>query len=246
MHAKQLTVLAFVSSVAAHGTVSGIIANSIYYQGYNPADQYTSPAPKRVGWSIPQDLDNGFVSPAKYTNSDIICHVGATPAQVTAPIQAGSKLSLEWTPWPVSHKGPVIDYIANCNGDCSTVDKTTLKWVKIDAVGLISPTAASQGLWGTDQLIANNNTWTVTIPASIAPGNYVLRHEIIALHAAGSANGAQNYPQCVNIAIAGSGTAKPSGVLATTFYTPTDPGILFDIYGTLSTYTIPGPALYTG
>jgi hypothetical protein len=29
MHAKQLAVLAFVSSVAAHGTVSGIVANSV-------------------------------------------------------------------------------------------------------------------------------------------------------------------------------------------------------------------------
>lgn len=34
-----------------------------------------------------------------------------------------------------------------------------------------------------------------TVPQHLAPGNYVLRHEIIALHAAGQANGAQNYPQ---------------------------------------------------
>lgn len=38
-------------------------------------------------------------------------------------------------------------------------------------------------------------SWPVKIPSSLAPGNYVIRHEIIALHAAGSSNGAQNYPQ---------------------------------------------------
>lgn len=111
---------------------------------------------------------------------------------------------------------------------------------------MISPTAETSGLWGTDVLIANNNSWTVTIPSDIATGNYVLRHEIIALHAASSTNGAQSYPQCVNLAIKGTGTTKPAGVPATSFYTPTDPGILFSIYGTLSTYTIPGPALYSG
>jgi cellulase len=102
------------------------------------------------------------------------------------------------------------------------------------------------GTWVTDTMIANNNTWTVQIPSDIATGNYVLRHEIIALHAAGQANGAQDYPQCINLAITGTGTAKPAGVLGTNLYKATDPGIKFDLYGSFSTYTIPGPALYTG
>lgn len=111
---------------------------------------------------------------------------------------------------------------------------------------MINPTSQTSGYWGTDVLIANNNSWTVTIPPNIATGNYVLRHEIIALHSASSTNGAQNYPQCVSLAIKGPGTANPAGVSATTFYTPSDPGILFSLYGTLSSYTIPGPALYSG
>ncbi|KAM0148632.1 hypothetical protein ACHAPG_009868 [Botrytis cinerea] len=246
MFFKKITALALVSAVKAHGTVSGIVADGIYYDGYNPSYQYTSPAPVTVGWLIPKDLDNGFISPAAYTTSDIICHVDAAPAQIEAPVKAGGKVELQWTPWPVSHKGPVIDYLANCNGPCETVDKTKLQWFKIDQVGLISPTAETSGLWGTDVLIANNNSWTVTIPSDIATGNYVLRHEIIALHSASSVNGAQNYPQCVNLAIKGTGTAKPAGVSATSFYTPTDPGIQFSLYGTLTSYTIPGPALYSG
>jgi cellulase len=194
---------------------------------------------------MPTVLDNGFVPTTSYANGDIICHREATNAMTAAPVAAGGKVELQWTPWPTSHKGPVIDYMANCNGPCETVNKTSLKWFKVDAVGLIN-LSLTNGYWGTDVLIANNNSWTVVIPPTLKTGNYVLRHEIIALHAAGQANGAQSYPQCVNLAVKGTGTAVPTGVAATSFYTPTDPGILFDLYGTLTTYTIPGPALYSG
>ena len=137
------------------------------------------------------------------------------------------------------------DYLANCNGDCKNVDKTTLEFFKIDGVGLIDDTTVP-GTWASDQLIANNNSWTVTIPSDIAPGNYVLRHEIIALHSAGLVDGAQNYPQCVNLEVTGSGTATPDGVLGTALYTETDPGIEINIYTSLSTYIVPGPTLYSG
>ncbi|KAH8590120.1 glycoside hydrolase [Bisporella sp. PMI_857] len=243
----QLALLNLISAVAAHGTVSGIIADGVYYQGYNPSYQYMNPLPILVAWSTPQDLDNGFVPPSSYGNADIICHKGATPGQTTARVKAGGKVQLNWTPWPVSHKGPMIDYLAKCNGPCQSVDKTTLKWFKIDAVGLINPTSITSGYWGSDVMIANNNTWTVVIPPTIAQGNYVLRHETIALHAAQSTNGAQNYAFCINLAITSSGTDNPAGVLGTSLYKNTDPGIVYDVYKSpLDTYTIPGPALYTG
>ena len=88
--------------------------------------------------------------------------------------------------------------------------------------------------------MSNNNSWVVTIPKDIAPGNYVLRHEIIALHAAGQANGAQNYPFCYSLAISSTGTANPDGVPATSFYSATDPGIKFDLFTKFTEYTIPG------
>lgn len=82
------------------------------------------------------------------------------------------------------------------------------------------------------------------MPESLAPGPYVFRHEIIAMHGAGSEGGAQNYPFCINIAVTGSGTESPEGTLGTALYTSTDPGILFNPYTTLTEYTIPGPALF--
>ncbi|KAE8448882.1 hypothetical protein EG329_008678 [Mollisiaceae sp. DMI_Dod_QoI] len=242
----SLVIAGLITTIAAHGTVSSIIVDGIFYEGYNPSYQYTTPAPITVGWKTPTDLDNGFVAPAAYANPDIICHRGATNAMIAAPAKGGSLIELLWTPWPTSHKGPITDYLANCNGPCETVDKTKLKWFKIDELALLDP-SKQYGYWSTDVMIANNNTWVVKIPPTIAPGNYVLRHEIIALHAASSVNGAQNYPFCFNLAISSTGTDKPVGVLATTFYNEKDPGVLYnvDVAPPLAPYTIPGPPLYS-
>lgn len=139
----------------------------------------------------------------------------------------------------------MLDYLANCGDSCETVDKTTLKFFKIDGVGLVDETTVP-GTWGDDQLIANNNSWLVEIPPTLAPGNYVLRHEIIALHSAGTEGGAQNYPQCFNLQVTGSGSDSPLGVLGTELYSPTDAGVLVNIYTSLSTYVVPGPTAYSG
>ena len=184
----------FATSVAAHGHIQGIVADGTYYEGYNPSFQYMSTPLAVIGWSCPQCLDNGFVAPDAYGGSNIICHKAATPGQAHATVTAGGTVELQWTAWPSSHHGPVIDYLAKCSGECETVDKDTLEFFKIDQGGLVDDSAVP-GTWASDQLIANNNSWTVKIPTSIAPGNYVLRHEIIALHSAGTADGAQNYPQ---------------------------------------------------
>lgn len=205
---------------------------------------YETTPPDSIGWAE-SATDLGYVAPDAYASGDIICHKSATNAQATATVSAGGSVTMEWTSWPSSHKGPVIDYLASCNGECSTVDKTTLEFFKIDELGLISDTT-SPGTWASDNLIANNNSWVITIPSTIAAGPYVLRHEIIALHSAGSLDGAQNYPQCINLEITGGGSDIPSGTLGEALYSETDPGIEVNIYTTGLTYTIPGPALYSG
>lgn len=42
-----------------------------------------------------------------------------------------------------------------------------------------------------DRLAAAGAKWSVKIPASIAPGEYILRHEILGLHVAATLGGAQ-------------------------------------------------------
>ena len=63
-----------------------------------------------------------------------------------------------------------------------------------------------------DSLNANCGKRVVTIPASLAPGDYLVRAEAIALHSASSAGGAQFYMTCYQITVTGSGTANPTGV----------------------------------
>jgi hypothetical protein len=66
---------------------------------------------------------------------------------------------------------------------------TGLKWFKIYEDGY-NP---STGKWAVDTMIANKGKVTFTVPSCIPSGNYLLRGELIALHAAGSYPGAQFY-----------------------------------------------------
>ena len=52
--------------------------------------------------------------------------------------------------------------------------------------------------WGVDRLIANKGKVTFTIPSCIPAGQYLMRHEIIALHAASSYPGAQFYVSIIS------------------------------------------------
>lgn len=236
------------ASAYAHGRVTSITADGETYDGFLNDYIYMPDPPAIVAWSA-DNGDNGFVDGSAYTSGDIICHREAKNGKISASVAAGSKVEIQWGPdaWPESHHGPVIDYLAKCDGDdCTTVDKETLKFFKIDEAGLVDGSSAP-GRWASDELIAADGKWSVTIPESLAPGQYVLRHEIIALHSAGDVNGAQNYPQCFNLEVTGSGTANPEGVLGTALYTPEDAGIKVGIYSALGdSYEIPGPALWDG
>ncbi|KPM43732.1 hypothetical protein AK830_g2776 [Neonectria ditissima] len=225
-------------SVSGHGHVATIIADGVTYTGGLP---WSAPA-DAVGWAA-GNQDNGFVAPDAFATADIICHKSATPVSNAVSVVAGNTITLQWNTWPESHHGPVLDYLAPVTGDFASIDKTSLKFAKIDHKGLIS--GSNPGLWAADELFSNGFSWAVTIPKNLKPGNYVLRHEIIALHSAGQVNGAQAYPQCINLKVSGSGSGTLQGGDFTTFYTPQDPGILFNLYEAFTSYTIPGPSVQT-
>ncbi|CAE6539122.1 unnamed protein product [Rhizoctonia solani] len=112
---------------------------------------------------------------------------------------------------------------------------------------------AEQGLvngkWAaTDILKANNWTYSFTIPSSLASGQYIVRHEILALHSAYAYPGIQVYPSCLQINLTGSGssTGPSSKVSFPGAYTASTPGIVYDAYQGSATYPIPGPTVWTG
>jgi cellulase len=238
-------VATLLDTASAHGFVTGIKSGSGFTAGSEPNWYYmpTNQRKQTAGWDA-LNQDNGFVEPSALGSSDINCHKSATAGRLYAEVAAGSTIQIPWNTWPDTHKGPIINYIAPCNGDCSTLTPGSLRWSKISQGGLLKP--GGNGHWVTDDLITNGFTSSLTIPRNLKAGNYVLRHEIIALHAAGNDNGAQFYPQCLNLKVTGSGSVAPSGgVAGTSLYKRNDAGVLFSLYTNPQSYPIPGPALWT-
>ncbi|PVH95596.1 lytic polysaccharide monooxygenase [Periconia macrospinosa] len=260
------TSLFFFSSLTSvafgHSMVQEIWANGVHYNGWDPNGDLSAYPNTTPGWYT-TNTGGGPVNPVDARNRPIICAPGGSNANFSAPVAPGTDVRVRWfqagQSWPRGHHGPIINYIAACNGPCSTVDMTTLKFVKISQKGWIdatSPGNDNEGNWATDELIANDGQWTIRIPSGLKAGEYVLRHELIALHVAFtstgpySATGAEFYPQCVSLKVTGSGTKTiTGGVDARTLYTGAEPGLTVNIHTSGPShpnYVIPGPAIWSG
>ncbi|KAG9014637.1 hypothetical protein FRB94_011815 [Tulasnella sp. JGI-2019a] len=185
------------------------------------------------------------------TSDDIACNVQATATNGLCTVPAGTAVTVEMHQQPGDrtcaneaiggdHFGPMQVYLAKVD-DATTAVGSSQSWFKIAEMGLVSN---NSDYWGTEVLNDNCGHYTVTIPKDIAPGNYLLRAEVIALHVASGLDGAQFYMSCYQINVTGTGTATPAGVSLPGAYSATDPGILINIYQQLNSYTIPGPAPY--
>jgi len=136
------------------------------------------------------------------------------------------------------HRGPCIVYMAKSETGSGPV------WFKVFEDGYNQQTKQ----WCVDKLRAGLGKLNWTIPADLAPGNYLVRAEIIALHEGFELYGAQPYVGCAEVTVGGSQSGTPSSSQMVAFpgaYTATDAGILFDIYTSKNpAYPIPGPKLY--
>lgn len=89
-----------------------------------------------------------------------------------------------------NHFGPVMVYLSKVS-DAASADGSS-SWFKIFEVGYDPATKT----WGNDILNKGCGKQDVKIPSDIAPGDYLLRAETIALHTASQAGGAQFYMTC--------------------------------------------------
>ncbi|CAE6356440.1 unnamed protein product [Rhizoctonia solani] len=186
------------------------------------------------------------------TSNTLACNTnGEVAAAATCPVEAGTKVAVEMHQQPNdrncateaiggNHDGPTIIYMAKVDNAATAVGSEA-SWFKVAETGLVS-----KDYWGTDVMNANCGKVEFTIPADLPAGNYLIRAEVIALHVAGSVGGAQLYMSCYQINVTGGGAASPATVKFPGAYSPTDPGILFNMYGSYDSYTIPGPAVYSG
>ncbi|KAL5115585.1 hypothetical protein ACEQ8H_006561 [Pleosporales sp. CAS-2024a] len=237
-----LAVLLEVTS--AHGFVQGVTIDGVWTNGSEPLWYYfpANNRPKTAGWdALNQDI--GFVEAAAMGTADVNCHKSAISSTLYANANAGDTIHFKWNTWPEGHNGPILNYISPCNGDCTTLPSTALRWTKISQSAIL---ATSPLTWAPAALIQNNFTASTVLPKNLAPGNYVIRHEIIALHAAQNDNGAQLYPQCLNLKVSGAGTVAPTnGVAGTALYKRDDAGIKYNLYTGQTNYPFPGPAVWT-
>ncbi|RPA99605.1 hypothetical protein L873DRAFT_1789540 [Choiromyces venosus 120613-1] len=104
--------------------------------------------------------------------------------------------------------------------------------------GVSDPTTAKGDKW----FKIYQNGMEVTIPADIAPGDYLLRAEVTAPHVASSVGEAQFYISFFQLRVTGGGSANPAGVSFPGAYSASDPGILFNLYNNPTSYTVPGSA----
>lgn len=195
------------------------------------------------------------------SSTDLVCGASSGSSSKLITIPAGSSVAGAWAhglggpqgagdsdnPIASSHKGPTQVYLAKVD-DAVSASATGLKWFKI-----ASDTVTSSGVWGVDDMIKNTDSagfgWQkFTMPSCIAPGQYLMRVELLALHSASSAGGAQFYQSCAQIKVTGSGSFSPATSAQISLpggYSATDAGILANIYDSsiYTSYKAPGPAV---
>ncbi|TVY41902.1 Cellulose-growth-specific protein [Lachnellula subtilissima] len=231
---------ALTATAAAHGGVLSYNIAGTTYAGFVPYNSPTGQSTIQREW----DSYNPITDP---TLSTMACNAVGTPANLTATVAAGSTIIASWNaPWPHTI-GPMVTWMASCSGDCKTFTPSGNVWFKIDQAGLISGDLPT-GLWGSGKMVAQNSTWTSIIPASLKAGNYLLRHETIAMH---TSNAPQWYPECAQLVVTGSGTGVPGAAFLAAIpgvYLMSDPDVDIDVYSQpgVTNYTVPGPAVWTG
>jgi len=237
--ASVVAVTAFLGRALAHGGVQSYVVNGVEYQGFTPYNPASGQQVVQWQWATYDPI---------YSASDSLnkCNKpGTGPAAKTIPIKAGDTITAKWKQW-THMEGPVLVYMARVNGNSfSSSDGNGKVWFKIAHTGLVSGTI-NKGVWGAGQVLTSMK-YDAKIPASLAPGKYLIRHEVIAMH---QAKAPQFYMQCAQLEVSGSGSAVPSGNYLASFpgtYNQNDPSINVDVYtATTASYSPPGPPVWTG
>jgi len=226
----------FIAQASAHGAVTSYVIDGKTYPGYTGFSPATSPDTIERQWP-------DYNPTMTVTDPKVMCN-GGTSAKLTATVAAGAKITAKWAQWTHA-QGPVMVWMYKCAGTIAACDGSGKGWFKIDQMGMTAPPLTGTN-WGT-AIVMRDLAWTSTIPAKLTPGNYLIRHELLALH---QSNTPQFYAECAQLAVTGTGTSVPSGAYLATipgYAAQSDPGITIDIYASNAptTYKCPGPDVWT-
>ncbi|KAF7516108.1 hypothetical protein G7054_g14289 [Neopestalotiopsis clavispora] len=236
---KSQTILALAAQAAC------ISAHTIFVQLESGGTTYD------VSYGIRDPSYDGPITDV--TSDDLACNGGpnpTTPSSDVIDVAAGSTVTAVWRHtltsgaddvMDASHLGPTMAYLKKVD-DATTDSGIGDGWFKIVEDGY------TNGVWGTSNVINNAGEQSIPIPSCLEDGQYLLRAEMIALHAASSTAGAQLYMECAQINVSGgTATVSPTTYSIPGIYAADDPGLLINIYSmtSSSTYTIPGPDVFT-
>ncbi|KAL4260084.1 Lytic polysaccharide monooxygenase AA9 [Pleurotus pulmonarius] len=179
------------------------------------------------------------------TSMDFRCNAGglaSAAATQTVTAAAGSTVGFALDQ-AIFHPGPINVYMAKAPGNAASFDGSGNVWFKVYEIRPVTNGGTSI-TWPAD----NISRFTFQLPSSLPSGQYLVRVEHIALHAASTFGGAQFYISCGQINVTGGGSGNPGPLVAIPgVYTGREPGIMLNIYYPIpATYTQPGPAVWRG
>ncbi|EIW75818.1 glycoside hydrolase family 61 protein [Coniophora puteana RWD-64-598 SS2] len=235
-----LSIFAFIHTVAAHGYVSQVTIDGTVYKGNVPGKDAAASAIRQIS----------TIDPVKgASNPYLNCGQDAQLASQAANANPGSNILVQWVGgatggnnWP-HNVGPIMAYLAKCDGECSSYNSSNAEWFKISELGL----KPGNTTWYQADIMAGEPA-NVTLPSNLASGQYLLRHELISLQLAVSEGGAEFYPSCTQLNVGGSQSGTVSSSDEVKFpggYSDSDPGIYVPgVYNTpLDNYVFPGPVI---
>ncbi|KAM0281195.1 hypothetical protein ACHAQH_003625 [Verticillium albo-atrum] len=237
---KLLTLLALAATATSHAIFQKVSVNGV---DQGQLKGVRAPSSNNPVQNV-NDADFACNKNIQYKDNNIItvpagARVGAWWGHVIGGPQGSNDPD---HPIAASHKGPIMVYLAKVS-DAASASSTGLQWFKVAENGL------SGGKWAVDTMISNAGWYYFDLPTCVAPGDYLMRVELLALHGASVRGEAQFYFECAQIRVTGSGTNTGSNFVSFPgAYSATDPGVLVSIYGNTGqpdnggrSYAIPGP-----
>ncbi|GAB1524270.1 hypothetical protein RhiTH_007423 [Rhizoctonia solani] len=235
-----IATLAAVAGVSAHGYIDKVTIGGKTFSGPYPFSNKNAASPiRKITTTFP-------ITSANDVNMN--CGIDAAPAAQVAAANPGDKVTFSWKSgqnknWGHSI-GPIMTYLAQvpAGQTADKFDTRKAKFFKIDQTGQ----TGGAGTGWVQASIKGGKTYTTTLPNDLPAGDYIIRHELIALHFAQKKDGAQFYPGCVQIRV-GGGSNAPKAISAQTVsfpggYTENDKSLFVpNLFKGNFVYPFPGP-----
>lgn len=233
MHAPTsfLAAAAFLPAVFAHYNFEALIVNG----------NITSP------YEYVRQTNNSNSPITDITSTNMRCNSGGLLASTMAKtstytVAPGDNVGFT-VDASISHPGPLSVWMSKApDGTAANEYDGSGDWFKVYELTYYEINDAGIQ-WATYPPGSSGLTnFTLDLPAELPAGEYLMRAEHVALHAAEEFEGAQYYMGCAQLSVTGTGSGTPSPTAKIPGqYTGHEAGLIIDIYYPIPTnYTAPG------